>query len=331
MRDVFFIDSAEDFLRAVEAVEKGQIALPKFRGWPHFHVRVHGDRYKSTLTPKLMHGFIEFQEQMLRTYAEIRYGTASLQKVGSSEKDELELVFQITEGSTDGQGGLQEAINKILSALPMNKMSGGQVAALLIIVVLSFAGYKVFSEWSQVDLEKAKLTNASKANDTQAALVGKLAEALAQKDTPREALVAKERATEGYRAIVSGAPDASSIDIQADRYNADELDKIRAHENEPKVRVERREELYIEMVKRHPEYLSLTLRVPGQSYTFPGRVDLSRFDQGKINQIFDALRDAAPIRIFHHSSENRQRILRTDVLAVDDVSKPSPTAPPADQ
>ncbi|MNY37364.1 hypothetical protein D3C86_1719240 [compost metagenome] len=74
------------------------------------------------------------------------------------------------------------------------------------------------------------------------------------------------------------------------------------------------------MVKRHPDYLSLTLRLPGSDYTFPGRVDLSKFDQGKINQLFDSLRDSSPIRLFHYSSEQKNRILRTDVIAVDDIT-----------
>lgn len=323
MKDVVFVDSAEAFLSAIDSMCDVDFAVPVFKGWPVFDVTIRGDRYQKALTPKLMIGFIEYQDQLFRAYTEIKYGSPSLQKLSKEERDDLELIFQISKGSTNGQGSLDEALNKLLSALPMKKMSGSQVAAFLIVAVLSFAGYKVFSEWNQTDLEKAKLASADKGAQTQAALVGKLAEALVSQKLPSEAVVAKERATEGYRSIVAGAPDASSIDIQGDHYNADELEMIRANNVIPRSRLERREDVYIDMVKRHPAYLSLTLRLPGESYTFPGRVDLDKFDREKINDLFDSLRDASPLRVFHHSVESSGRISRTDVLAVDDVTSPS--------
>lgn len=322
MSDMVVVDGPEAFLRALDQIGDFSESIPVFRGWPMFNVKVEGDRYNGTLTPKLMAGLIEFQDQMLRAYAEIRYGTPSLAKLGPAEKAELEIVFQITKGSTDGQGPLDEVLNKIISALPMNKMSGGNVTALLIIAVLCFAGYMVFSGWNQSDLEKAKLASAERESRTQAALVAKLADALASQRLPPEAVAIKDRADEGYRAIVAGAPDATSIDIQGEHFNADELEKIRAQDSAPKRRQERREDVYIEMVRRHRDYLSLTLRLPGQDYTFPGRVDLSKFDQQNVNRLFDSLRDSSPIRLFHYSSEQKDKIVRTDVLAVDDVSFP---------
>ncbi|MBV4530980.1 hypothetical protein HU719_006120 [Pseudomonas sp. SWRI107] len=322
MSDMVVVDGPETFLRALDQIGDLGESIPIFRGWPKFHVKVEGDRYNGTLTPKLMAGLIEFQDQMLRAYAEIRYGTPSLAKLSPGERTELEIVFQITQGSTNGQGLLDEVLNKIIAALPMNKMSGGNVTALLIIAVLCFAGYMVFSGWNQSDLEKAKLASAERDSQAQAALVAKLADALASQRLPQEAVALKDRADEGYRAIVAGAPDATSIDIQGEHFNADELEKIRAQESLPKTRQERREDVYIEMVRRHRDYLSLTLRLPGQDYTFPGRVDLSKFDQQNVNRLFDALRDSSPIRLFHYSSEQKNKIVRTDVLAVDDVSFP---------
>lgn len=320
MSDVVVVDGPESFLAALDRMDLLGESFPVFSGWPKFNVKVEGDRYKGTLTPKLMAGLIEFQDQLLRTYAEIRYGSSSIGKLSAADKADLEIVLAITKGSTNGQGPLDEVLNKIISALPMNKMSGGNVTALLIIAVLCLAGYMVFSGWNQSDLEKAKISSVERQSATQAMLISKLADALASKNLPPEAIAIKDRAAEGYRAIVAGAPDATSMDIQGEHFNADELEKIRTQEPQPKSRQERREDVYIDMVKRHPDYLSLTLRLPGSDYTFPGRVDLSKFDQGKVNQLFDSLRDSSPIRLFHYSSEQKNRILRTDVIAVDDIT-----------
>jgi len=320
MSDVAVVDGPESFLAALDRIDFLGESFPVFKGWPNFDVKVDGDRYQGTLTPKLMAGLIEFQDQLLRAYAEIRYGSSSIGKLSAADKADLEIVLAITKGSTNGQGPLDDVLNKIISALPMNKMSGGNVTALLIIAVMCLAGYMVFSGWNQSDLEKAKIASAERQSAAQTILIGKLADALASKNLPPEAVAIKDRAAEGYRAIVAGAPDATSMDIQGEHFNADELEKIRTQEPQPKSRQERREDVYIDMVKRHPDYLSLTLRLPGSDYTFPGRVDLSKFDQGKVNQLFDSLRDASPIRIFHYSSEQKNRILRTDVIAVDDIT-----------
>jgi len=327
MKEPVVVDSAEAFLSALDSIKGSQTVIPRFKGWPVFHVEIEGDRYQGTLTPKLMAGFVEFHEQVLRAYAEIRYGSPSLAKLTNLEKTELELIFQISKGSTDGKGPLDEVLNKIFSALPMNKMTGGQVTALLIVAVMCFAGYHVFSEWNQSDLEKARLAASHQAADTNAKIVGKLADVISSHNLPQEAVRMRDRATEGYRAIVIGAPDASSIDIQGHQYNADELDKIRAQEPPDRTRSERREDVYIEMVKRNPEYLSLTLRLPNEEYTFPGRVELSTFDPEKVNDLFDAIRDSKPIRLFHYSVQETDRIVRTSVLAVDDVTKPKEAAP----
>lgn len=320
MSDVVVVDSPESFLEALDRIEFLGEDPPVFDGWPRFDVKVDGDRYDGTLTPKLMGGLIEFQDQLLRAYAEIRYGSSSIGKLSVADKADLEIVFAITKGSTNGQGLLDEVLNKIISALPMNKMTGGNVTALLIIAVLCLAGYMVFSGWNQADLEKAKIASSDRQSNTQAVLIAKLADALASKSLPPEAVAIKDRAAEGYRAIVAGAPDATSMDIQGEHFNADELEKIRTQEPLPKSRKERREDVYIDMVKRHPDYLSLTLRLPGSDHTFPGRVDLSKFDQANVNRLFDSLRDSSPIRLFHYSSEQKDRILRTDVIAVDDIT-----------
>lgn len=321
MKGPIVVTNAETFLEAVSGLRGNSVAMPVFDGWPTFHVEVEGDRYKGTMTPKLMLGFVEFHEQLMRAYAEVRYGSPVLTRLTGVEKSELDLVFQITKGCTDGKASLSDIINAILAALPMNKMTGAQVAAFLVVAVLSFAGYHVFSEWNEADLEKARLASSQATQDTNAKIIGKLADVISGANMTTEAARVRDRASEGYRAIVNGAPDADSMEIQGHHFNADELEHIRAQEPKDRVRAERREDVYVEMVKRNPEYLALTLRLPDEEYTFPGRVELSTFDPEKLDRLFDAIKHAKPIRLFHYGVMENGRLLRTVVLAVDDISK----------
>lgn len=322
MKEQMVVDSPESFLAAIENMLAGKATTPpRFKGWPVFHVQIEGDRYQGTMTPKLMAGFIEFHEQLLRAYTEVRYDSPALTRLTSVEKAELDLVFHISKGCTDGKGSLDEILNKLVSALPMNKMTGGHVTTFLIVAVLSFAGYHIFADWNAAELEKARLEAKQKSDDTYAQIIAKLADAVAGQQMTKDAARVRDRATEGYRSIVNSAPDASGMDIQGEHYNADELEQIRAQEPKDRVRAERREEVFIEMVKRSPEHLALTLRLPTEEYTFPGRVELSTFDPDKIDELFDAIKDVKPIRLFHYSVMENDRILKTSVLAVDDVTK----------
>lgn len=322
MKEQLIVDSAESFLLAINKMRADtEVLPPKFQGWPNFYVQIEGDRYKGTMTPKLMAGFIEFHEQLLRAYAEIRYDSPILTRLTGPEKAELDLVFEISKGCTEGRGSLDEIINKLVSALPMNKMTGTQVTTLLIVVVLSFGGYHVFKDWSAASLEKARLEARHNSDEANGKIIDQLVGVIASQGMTKDAERVLERAEEGYRSIVEGAPDATSMNIQAEHYNADELDKIRAQEPKSRTRAERRENVLIEMVKRSQGHLSLTLRLPGDEYTFPGKVELSTFDPAKLDELFDAIKHAKPVRLFHYSVMENGRILKTTVLAVDDVTK----------
>lgn len=316
MKDTVLISGPEMFLDAVERIREGNGRLPWFKGWPNFQVAVEGERYESSMTPRLMAGFVEFHNQLLRTYAEARYGSPSLSRLTALEKAELDLIFEISSGCTEGKGPLDDFFNKLLATLPMNKMSGNHVAALLIISVLSYAGYHVFKEYTIADLEKARMAASQKSAETNAKLMSALIEVLADQSVPPEARRMRERAEEGYRAIVKGAPDATGMEIQGEYYDAQDLQRIRDRDPPTRVRGERVEDLYIEMIRRSEDSLSLTLRLPGEEYTFPGKVDLNVFNQADESRLFNAIRDVTPIRLAHFAVSEHDRIIKSSVLAV---------------
>src|SRR5690606_36531687 len=201
-----------------------------------------------------------------------------------------------------------------------DKMNGTQVATFLIVTVFAFGGYHAFSEWNTAQLEVARLEAQQRKDETHAKIVARLADVNGGQQLGSESARMQFRATEGYRAIVASAPDATSMNIQGTNFNADELAHIRSEAPKQRVRRESREEVYVEMIKRNTGYLSLTLRLPDQEYSFPGRVDLSTFDQDKLPELFDALKNASTIRLFHYPLMENEKILRTSVLAVDDIS-----------
>lgn len=316
MKSYVVVNSPDSFLEALAGVADETTALPRFKDWPIFDVAIEGERYHSTMTPRLMEGFIEFHSQLLRAYAEVRYGTPSLGKLTNLEKAELDLIFQISSGCTEGKGPLDDILNKLFSVLPMNKLSGAQIASLLIVVVLSAAGFYAFKEWLAYDLEKHRMSASQTVGDTNAKLVAKLVEALADKDLPEEGHRIRARSVEGYRAIARGAPDADGMDIQGEHYDAQDLQRVRDNEPADRFRAHRTDYVQIDMIKRTKNSLSLTLRLADHEYAFPGKVDLSTFAPQDVKTLFDSMRDSKSIRVQQFSVIESDEIVSTIILAV---------------
>jgi hypothetical protein len=316
MKDFVVVDSAQSFLSALAGISSGDAAIPRFKGWPIFHVSIEGERYHSTLTPRLMEGFVDFHDQLLRAYAEIRYGAPSLGRLTNLEKAELDLVFQISTGCTDGKGLLDDILNKLFSVLPMSKLSGAQTACLVTVIVLSFAGYIAFQEWTAYSTENHRIDVAASSDGKNAELISKLIQALADKELPVEAIRARSHAVEGYRSIAKGAPDATGMDIQGQHYDSQDLQRVRDNDPADRTRGPRTDDVYIEMIKRTKTSLSLSLRLTGHEYVFPGKVDLSTFAPQDVKTLFDSMRDSKKIRVQQFSVMEAGEIVSTSVLAV---------------
>jgi hypothetical protein len=70
------------------------------------------------------------------------------------------------------------------------------------------------------------------------------------------------------------------------------------------------------MIKRTKTSLSLSLRLTGHEYVFPGKVDLSTFAPQDVKTLFDSMRDSKKIRVQQFSVMEADEIVSTSVLAV---------------
>lgn len=311
------VTDCETFLEALERIEDGLNVAISFDGWPNFDVKISGDRYNSTMTSRLMQGFIAYQEEVLRSYAEIKYGTSSLLRLTNEEKSALEIVFRIAQGSTEGDGNLDGIANRLLDKIPFHKMTPRQVALCLALTIGSVAGYFVFSEWQDTVREQQRLESQTQTETHYERLFQRFSEALTSPETPQEARRVHEHTQEGYKAIFAGAPDASSASVQGKSFSQEQMHEITSRESPTRQRLERHDSVIIESIKRTPEYLTLTLRLPEEETTFTGRIDLMSFTPESLPAVFDAFRDSTPIRFFHFATVEAGGIVKTQILAVD--------------
>lgn len=92
---------------------KGGVELS---GWPKLEVRLVGEKFDATITPPVMKSFLELQNLVYKSYAIAQYDTDDTRKLSSEEREELEILVKVEEGSSifeiDFQGVLEKFAQK---------------------------------------------------------------------------------------------------------------------------------------------------------------------------------------------------------------------------
>ncbi|MCP5223165.1 MAG: hypothetical protein H6944_15930 [Zoogloeaceae bacterium] len=94
----------------------------KFEGWPTFTMKVDGKDWKSTVPTRVMGPLLELQKDLHRNFVSISYGTANLKKLRDEDRDSLEIVVKVADGSSDFLADLAKQMT-VLGEKALDKMS----------------------------------------------------------------------------------------------------------------------------------------------------------------------------------------------------------------
>ena len=88
----------------------------KLSGWPKLEIRLVGEKFDASITPPVMKSFLELQNLVYKSYAIAQYDTDDTRKLSSDEREELEILVKVEEGSSifeiDFQGVLEKFAEK---------------------------------------------------------------------------------------------------------------------------------------------------------------------------------------------------------------------------
>lgn len=216
-------------LDVLERIMEGEEDLPEiqFKNWPAFEMKVTGDIYKSTITPDLMKGFLELQTAINKSYALARY-SASSRNLKDVDRDELQLILHVKDGSSEFYAKLLEQIDKIGDAF-MQMESKDKVKTILVIglFVLSSLSYNSYLD-NKVELRTLDVQAITHEADRNERLETLRLVARPQGDQAERAANVYAKAVEQYPEIksmegyvaqaydklLSGAQGAESVNIQ---------------------------------------------------------------------------------------------------------------------
>ncbi len=190
-----------------------------------FSMHLTGEKFHQTITPSLMKGFIDLQNAIYRSYAQIKYNEPTILKLSKEEKDELELEVKVINGSSGFEVNVQELFEKLITLLA-GKMTSKHIFILVLSTILLYGGYEAHSNYlenqKEIRMAEIALEKDVSAKQERLATVALLADrdeddtkdilAQAAKFAPQVNNI-KEEANNASHSLIKSAQAADSIDF----------------------------------------------------------------------------------------------------------------------
>lgn len=190
-----------------------------------FSMHLTGEKFHQTITPSLMKGFIDLQNAIYRSYAQIKYNEPTILKLSKEEKDELELEVKVINGSSGFEVNVQELFEKLITLLA-GKMTSKHIFILVLSTILLYGGYEAHSNYlenqKEIRMAEIALEKDVSAKQERLATVALLTDrdeddtkdilAQAAKFAPQVNNI-KEEANNASHSLIKSAQAADSIDF----------------------------------------------------------------------------------------------------------------------
>lgn len=144
------ITSAEDAWNLLEHAN-GSEKFPEhidivFDGWPSFEMNIKGKDWVGTVPTRVMGPFLELQKDVHRAYVQVKYGSDNLKRLKEEERDFLELVVKVDEGSSEFFASISDQLTEIAKSA-VGKMSSQDVVKTILGIAVVLGGVEVSKSW----------------------------------------------------------------------------------------------------------------------------------------------------------------------------------------
>ncbi|HAY0633742.1 TPA: hypothetical protein JS389_003678 [Serratia marcescens] len=289
------IDSSEAFWGKVEEYLRRDEENPgqefgfdmTFAGWPNLHINVKGEKFHSSLTSSMVAGLTSMHESFQRAYAIAKYGTPNLQRLTNEDKQSLDIIFRISEGSTDSDTDWSDTINHAIEFLKgaFEGMTGVQKMTVLIALITALTVGGCFYLYQGAQSEAATTEAAAQNTKTVIDGMNKAYELATQAKQRGETAYSREIEAHGEvgkgSLLKSVANDAEQVKVGHETYTGAQLKDYTGRQSVDRERKESFDNFYIKGIQRAgltSSELNLTVvRVSnGESFTMKVAEDIAR-------------------------------------------------------
>lgn len=244
----FIISSEALAWKALERLVDGNEDLGRiqFEGWPNVALRVKGERYSASLPSGLMRQVSEIQAVINRSYGRAAY-KGDGRSIKHAERDELELVYEIREGSTEIKADATGLLNRLGDAMAKpstQKVAGITLVALALIITGGVLISNISNNRKEIETKRLQL----------------LERAIEKAPEIKDATPEFQKV---YRDIVSSASDADQITIGSKSISVKEIAEIAGSLKSAGQRVDIKGEYRVSSIRRFAKHCLIDVLLPG--------------------------------------------------------------------
>lgn len=298
------INNEKDAVSCLEKLLTGENLKPIFKDWPTLAIHAKGQQYHQSITSRNMTGLLEFQNSIYRIYAELKSGKPYISNLTNEEKNALEIVYNIENGSSNYIGEINEIVRLLAS-----KMTSTELTITIMTALLLWFGTTAYS----------------KHKDTQRQIVN------AEQETKRSQIMAdalsiannnlKDVAETGSNAhieLLKGYATADQVEVQGEVFNRDEIESMTAT-TRTKASIKRLDGAYViqMMDMPSPNYADIRIRVFSLE---TGNLLLSLTDEAQnkdtIKQLQEAQREKVEINLIINAKAYGDEIRNAELAGI---------------
>lgn len=140
----------------------------RFDGWPSFELVVQGRDWHSTVPTRIMPALIEVQKDISRAYAHIRYSEPNLRRLKDDERDSIEVVVKVKNGSSAYDADLWQQLTQLARAA-IERMNGTEAVIAVLGVALTIMAPVMFKAWLNARTKEQRMAHDLALAETDAA------------------------------------------------------------------------------------------------------------------------------------------------------------------
>ncbi|MEH3625420.1 hypothetical protein [Enterobacter roggenkampii] len=266
----------------------------EFKGWPTISINVKGDkrRYSSSLTASMLFGMAELTNEIQKAFTVIRHDTHNRQKLTNSDKHLLDIVYHISEGSSQADGDSDAIVNGAVSVIKeaIGKMNGRQALCALVAIVIAAGtvGWKVADEYWETQRQSSSDQISLVKESTSAVLESQKStlELLktGQTTVSREVLAHGEDGRTKFLKSIAQDPKVTTVKLGEQVINRDQLNTYNQRQSVDRKKDTRQDEFYIRGISRsgatNQDISIAVIRASnGEGFTIKTTADITSTDE----------------------------------------------------
>lgn len=287
----------------------------KFENWPTIDIKLVGENFNSSITPRVMEGFLELQKIINQAFASFRYNTHNARLLTDEDKKALEIIVRVSPGSSQLVAILQSAVETFVKGA-VNKMDAKNIVITILGAGLLWTGNSCWNSYLENQREIKQIEVQSFAGEQETQRMKILADALT---TQPNLKTVQQDATAMYNAVLKATSTAEKVSIAGNEISHDTVKQLvkkdRAKSNEVQLNG-------VFRITAVGNAITDSYKVDvsnDQGLNFTAKLSDAMITVGDNKQILqDALFDRRPVYLMVNARDRHGEIANATIVGVDE-------------